>query len=170
VKPQAMWHIEDALRTVLPTLLALLLVLVAVVPYGLPRLDAVMPWLGLMPIYYWSIHEPRAMPLWAAFGIGLWQDLMTGGPIGLFALVFLLVRHLVVSQRLVFYKKPFFVGWWGFGLVSALAALSGWVIAALYDWALLPALPFVMQGALSILLYPIVAWIMGGLWLLVGEG
>lgn len=163
------WRAETIVKAVLPTLSAILCVLLASLPYGVPQLSAVMPWLALMAIYYWSIHEPRYLPYWAAFLVGLWQDVLTGAPLGLSALIFVLVRHFVVSQRLVFYKKPFLVGWLGMALVTMLAAAGGWLVAVLYSGALLPASPFVVQTLLTIMVYPLIAWAMGGLWLVISD-
>ena len=163
------WRIETVVKAVLPTLSAFLCVLLAAIPYGIPQLGTVMPWLGLMPIYYWSIHEPRYMPYWVAFLIGLWQDVLTGGPLGLFALIFVLVRHFVVSQRLVFFKKPFLVGWWGLALVAIIAAAGGWLVASVYSGSVLAVSPFAVQIMLTIMVYPLIAWALGGLWLVVSD-
>jgi len=163
------WSVEGLVKGALPTISAILCVLLATVPYGVPQLSTVMPWLGIMPIYYWSIHEPRYLPNWAAFMVGLCQDILTGGPLGLFALIFLLVRHFVTGQRLLFFKKPFLVGWWGMALVLVLAAAGGWLLASIYDGMLLPLSPFTVQVVLSIMIYPLVAWALGGLWLVVSD-
>jgi len=163
------WSVEGAIKAALPLLSALLCVLLAAVPYGIPQLSVVMPWLGIMPIYYWSIHEPRYLPYWAAFLVGLWQDVLTGGALGLFALIFLLVRHFVVCQRLLFFKKPFLVGWWGMALVLVLASAGGWVVASLYEGTMLPVSSFAVQTVLSIMTYPLIAWAMGGIWLVVSD-
>jgi rod shape-determining protein MreD len=163
------WSVESAIKAVLPTLSAFLCVLLAAVPYGIPQLSYVMPWLGIMPIYYWSIHEPRYLPYWTAFMVGLWQDVLTGGPLGLFALIFVLVRHFVAAQRLLFFKKPFLVGWWGMALVLVLSAVGGWLLASLYTGTFLPLSPFAVQTLLSIIVYPLVAWAMGGIWLVVSD-
>jgi len=163
------WSIEGTIKAVLPGLSAFLCVMLTAVPYGVPQLSIVMPWLGIMPIYYWSIHEPRYLPYWLAFLVGLWQDMLTGGALGLFALIFLLVRHFVGRQRLLFFKKPFLVGWCGMALVLMGASAGGWLLASLYEGALLPASAFVVQTMLSIMIYPLIAWAMGGLWLVVSD-
>lgn len=165
----AEWRIEAVLKGLLPALTAVFCVFLGALPYGIPYLAVVMPWLGLMPIYYWSIHAPHYLPLWAAFLVGLWQDALTGGPLGLFALIFLLVRYFVGRQRHIFYKKAFLVGWWGFALVTAMAGLTGWGIASLYYGTALSATPFVVQSLLTIMVYPVIAWLLGGLWMVVSE-
>lgn len=163
------WRIEDSIKAALPTLSAMLCVTFSAVPFGIPQLSAVMPWLGLMPIYYWSIHEPRYMPYWVAFMVGFWQDALTGGPLGLFALIFVVVRHLVVGQRLVFYRKAFMVGWWGFALVTIFAAIFGWAVASFYFDVAMPVASFAGQAALTVMVYPLIAWALGGVWLVVSD-
>lgn len=169
MKPAASWRIEKLLKASLPGVSGMIFVLLAAVPYGVPHLAVVMPWLGLMPVYYWSIHEPRYLPAWLAFAIGLWQDALTGGPLGLFALIFLVVRQLVSGQRHIFFNKPFLVGWWGFGLVVILASFAGWLIASLYFAGILPPLDFIAQAALSIMVYPAAAWVLGAIWMVISD-
>ncbi|MBT3171084.1 MAG: rod shape-determining protein MreD, partial [Rhodospirillaceae bacterium] len=90
-------------------------------------------------------------------------DLLTGTPLGLSALVYLLVQVILNSQRTFFHGKPFLVVWWGFSLVMPGIALVSWIIASLYFNTLVPPMPFVIQAVLTILLYPLFAVLLSAL-------
>jgi rod shape-determining protein MreD len=146
---------ELRLRGLTPFAFTLILVLASVVPWHIPHFAPVTPRFAAMGIYYWSIYRPDKLPYAATFSLGLLHDLLTGGPLGLSALVYLLMQSVLSSQRTFFHGKPFLVVWWGFSLVMPVLSLASWVIASLYFNAFLPPLPFVIQAVLTILLYPL---------------
>lgn len=143
-----------ALRGMVPLVLTLCLVLLTVVPYNVPGLAVVTPSLAMMAVFYWSIYRPDLLPATAAFLVGLTQDALGGGPLGLTALVLVLVHGVVVSQRRVFVGKSFFVAWWGFAIVAAGAFALSWLLASLWSGALMPGGPVFFQGLLTVVLYP----------------
>ena len=142
-----------------PTVLTLLLVVVSAVPLGLPYFASISPLMAMMSVYYWSIYRADLMPAPAVFLIGLAQDLVSGGPLGLMALVLLLVHGLCVSQRRVFLSKPFLVGWWGFMFVAAGAVTVAWVLACLYYLSWFDPRPVAAQLVLTVALYPPLTWL-----------
>ncbi|MDX1575575.1 MAG: rod shape-determining protein MreD, partial [Kiloniellales bacterium] len=65
------WHRLDLIaRKILPFFVTLLLIMVAMVPLRVPLLSPVIPALPLIAVYYWSVHKPNLMPVWAIFLIG----------------------------------------------------------------------------------------------------
>jgi len=146
-----------------PFLLGILLVIVPVMPYGAPELSYVMPSLTLMTVYFWAYHRPDLMPVSAVFVIGLWQDVLYGGPMGLTSLILVLVRELLVNQRRALIGKPFLVAWMGFAIVVAGTLLLSWVLASWWHWSVIAVLPFIAHFALTITLYPIFAGVFAGL-------
>ncbi len=149
-------RIGRALRSMIPGLLLLLCIFVAALPLGLPYLADVTPFLSLMAVYYWSIYRPDLLPMWAVFLAGLVQDVVSGGPLGLMALVLLLVHGVGVSQRRVFLGKSFPVEWWGFGLVTLGAGVFAWIGASLYYTALVDVRTVGVQALLTVAIYPLV--------------
>ena len=146
----------QTLRATIPGLTLLLCIFVASVPMGLPYLSDVTPFLSLMAVYYWSIYRPDLIPAVVVFLAGLLQDVLTGGPVGLLALVLVLVHGIGVSQRGVFLGKSFQVEWWGFGLVTVGAILFAWIAASIYFTTLIDSRAFLVQGMLTIAIYPLV--------------
>ena len=152
-------QVQRHLLRLAPVSLTLALVLLGCLPLGLPYLSSVMPLLAVMAVYYWSIFRPELMPAAAAFGIGLVQDALGGGPLGLMALVLVAVRGICFAQRKVFFRKSFLVGWFGLGLVAAGATFGMWLVATIYYMTLINPAPGLIQLAITIVLYPAVSWL-----------
>src|SRR3989338_4961778 len=113
------WHRLDVwARRLTPFGLTLILVLAGVVPFYVPGYARVIPLLPLMAIHHWTINRPELMPAYAVFIIGILQDILTGIPIGISAVVFLGVHGVVRSQQRFFTGKSFAVVWLGFALVA----------------------------------------------------
>lgn len=142
------------LRTMVPFGTLLLAVALAGVPYGIPFFGPVTPFFALIAIFYWSIHRPEQIPAVAIFGIGVLQDLITGGPPGSIALLLLLVHALAVSQQRILLGQSYLVEWAGFALVALGAAVVGWLLACVYNTALILPWQFLVQALLTVALYP----------------
>jgi len=151
------------LHGLLPALSCLLLAIIGAAPLGLPHFGMVGPAMALMAVFYWSIFRADLMTMLGAFGIGLVVDLLSGGPVGLNAVLLLLTHALAVSQRRVFLGSSFLVNWWGFGMVALGAAIIGWAVACLLNWHLHDPRPLLAQLGLSLGLYPLVYWLLSRL-------
>jgi rod shape-determining protein MreD len=145
-------------RNLIPFALSLLLVIVGTLPFQLPGYGLVAANLALMSVFYWSVYRPDLLPPWAAFLIGLLQDILVGTPPGLNALVLLLARAMVVSQGRVFRGKSFLVMWWGFAMVALGAQVLVWLLTTALQFALLDPMPAVFQGVLTVALFPFLTW------------
>ena len=86
------WHRIDFLaRRLTPFAITMLLVVLTQVPTRIPMFAEVAPVLALMSIYHWTVYRPELLPLYAVFFIGLVQDSLSGTPLGVHVLVFMLV-------------------------------------------------------------------------------
>ena len=147
------------LRLLLPGLVTFIAVLLTVLPLGIPFAAVVTPFLSLMAVYYWSIYRPDLLPPAVVCVLGVLQDMLTGGPVGLLALVLLLVQALAVSQRRILLGQAFSVEWAGLLLVVAGAGAVSWTLASVYYLALVPPVPFVVQALITVALYPLGSWL-----------
>ncbi len=155
-----LWYrFEMAVRGLTPFILTLILAMLTVVPLRIPDFAPVTPMLTVIAVYYWSIYRPDLLPMAAVFAVGLFQDALAGMPLGLTALVLILVQYVVIAQRRFFHGKTFLVEWWGFMLVAPGAAFVGWLFASLYFATLVAPRPLGFQLLLSITLYPCLAWL-----------
>ncbi len=155
----AVWQRLDLVaRMLTPSLIAVALVIVSVVPLHIPGYSAVIPSLALMAVYYWALHRPDLLPAAAVFLVGLLHDILTGGPMGIQALILLVAYWVTGSQRRLFLEKSFLVVWWGFMMLAAGAAIMQWILMSLSFGALIIPRPAVFAYLMTVAIYPLFAW------------
>lgn len=140
------------------TLCASLLALWPAVAVGAP----LVPEIALLVVIAWRLLRPEIWPAYMALGLGLFNDLATGHPLGqsmaVWTALFLLCDY--VDSRLGF--RDYWMDWLIAAAAIALHTAAAWYIAAAMgsptDFAVM--LP---QLGVSILVYPLVALIVLGL-------
>lgn len=114
-----------------PFLTTVLFAFFSIVPLNLPGFSVVMPAFALMTVFHWSVYRPDLLPLSAVFASGLLLDLLNGTPyVGISALVFLVARSAVMSQRKLFVNRPFAIVWLGFLVLAVTAFLLLWALVS----------------------------------------
>jgi rod shape-determining protein MreD len=164
LRPTVAQQIDLALRRSIPVALAVLLLFLGVLPWNTQTLSPVNANLVLIPIYYWTLYRPRLMSVWAVAALGLISDFLGGTLLGVNMLTFLIGYRVALSQRKMFASAPFIIVWAGFLLMSAVAGLVQWLLAAIVtghiDFNARSALLLYMMGAVA---YPpcayVFAWI-----------
>jgi rod shape-determining protein MreD len=151
-------RLEAVARDATPGLVTLALIVLGVVPLRLPQFAVIMPSFALMAVYYWSMYRAELMPAPAVFAIGLFQDILGGGPLGVGAFVLLCVHGAVLTQRRVLMRRPFAVGWVGFVGVALMGFVLNWVAMAVLSAALFDPLAAGLQYVMTVTLYPPMAW------------
>lgn len=159
MKPTFWQRMDQLARSLLPVLLVLVLVVVTVIPLHLPGYTAIAPMLPVMGVCYWSIVRPDLLRPSVAFGIGVFEDVLTGSPLGVSSLVLTVVNGVVVHQQRFFLGKPFFVWWWTFGLVAGAAALVKWLMFVMMTNKLIEPTAVFVGYLLTVLLYPVLGWV-----------
>ena len=142
-----------AVRGAIPLLIGLVLAVIPFVPYGMPGLNVTIPALTLPLVYYWALNRPGVMPTFVAFMLGLWQDVLVGGPLGLMALLLVLMRGIAETQRPVFRTQSAVIIWFAFGIISLALSVLSWLIACWWYWTLVGIVPFLVQWGLGLLVY-----------------
>ena len=122
------------------------------------------PLLGLIPIYFWCLVRPDLMTPAAALVIGVLQDVMAGGPPGVWTLSFVVTYAVVERQR------DAFAGLSGLGAVLGFAtaafitcSVAYLVTAALYYGRMPPLGPIVGELVVTVLFYIPGAYLIGAL-------
>jgi rod shape-determining protein MreD len=122
------------------------------------------PLLGLIPIYYWCLVRPDLMTPAATLLVGLLQDVMAGGPPGVWTLAF------VVTYAVIDRQRDSFAGLSGLGAVLGFATaalitcvVAYLVIAALYYGRLPPLGPIVGELVITVLFYIPGAYLAGAI-------
>lgn len=155
----SLWQRLDAIaRSMFPVTATLLLILASMVPLRVPDLAPIIPSLSLIAVYYWSIHRPDLMPVWAVFAIGVTQDMLSGGMLGVASIVLLLVRHLVITQARFFTSASIVVIWSIFALVAPFAFFVMWFLTSLASATLVEYRPAVFQCLMTLAFYPCFTW------------
>ncbi len=149
------------LKATVPALLALLLATLTKLPLGDGTGSVPMAHLTLILVYYWSIHRPEFLPLPVVAAIGLYQDLVWGGPPGLNMLVLLIAQVVLSNQQSLFTRRDFIVGWIGFVPVTILAMGLSWLVASLYYGVAMPGFSLLTHGLITLAAYPLLGWLFG---------
>lgn len=157
MRPSFWQRLDSFARHLTPVALTFVLVILNVVPTHLPGAARVLPVLPLIAVFHWSIHRPSLMPASAVFLIGLFQDGLSGAPLGLHALIFLAVHGIVLFQHRFFMNKSFFVHWLGFALVAAGAAVLAWCLLSAFHMTLFEVEAIAFQYATTLALFPLFA-------------
>ncbi|CAA7618849.1 rod shape-determining protein MreD [Magnetospirillum sp. SS-4] len=145
-------------RHLVPFGVTLFLLLLTAVPTHLPGFAGITPMLPLMGVCYWAIYRPDLLPAWLAFILGLLSDIVDGTPLGVNALVMILVQATAASQRKFFLGKSFAVTWWAFGLLSAGAVFLSWVLASMLIGRVIDPLPVAFVYLMTLCFFPILTW------------
>ncbi len=122
----------------------------------------ILPPMGLLVLLAWRFIRPGYWPVWAAFPLGLIDDIFSGQPIGsavfLWSVVFVALE--TVDRRSV--TRDYWQDW----LLASLAiifVLSGGMLIIDFQSNLLRLDLLVPQLLLSVLLYPFVARLIGAI-------
>lgn len=150
-------RVDIAAREATPAILALALIVLDVVPLRLPEFAVIVPSFALMSVYYWTLYRADLMPAPVVFGLGLFQDVVSGGPLGVGAFVLLATYGAVLTQRRVLMRRPFAIGWFGFIGVALASFTLNWLIMTALSLTLFDPLAATMQYVMTVALYPPVA-------------
>ena len=142
---------------VFPTLTILLATVLIAVPWGLPAWGQyILPFVSIMIIYYWTMRQPEYMPSIVVFLAGASSDVLTGSPLGYWALLFLIAHSMAYLFRHLMVGKPDRLRMWQ-GLVAASLVTAGlsWGAGSLYTMRILDWWPMAIAASLSIVGFPI---------------
>jgi rod shape-determining protein MreD len=144
-----------------PALIAVLAVAIANLPVSFSNGILPPPLLGLTVIYFWTLLRPDLVPPVLVLVIGLFEDLLSGGQPGLWALGYLVAYAITDRQRDAFAGLA---GWGvmiGFSVVMVSTAALVYVVGSLIYWRFAPLQPLLIQAIVTVILYPLMAFILG---------
>jgi len=154
-----MWHrLDQTGRNLLPFGTTIGFMLLAMTPLHLPGFSTVAPPLALVAVFYWAIHRPDLLRPSIVFMIGVLHDLLSGAPLGMAPLVFVLVYWALLTQRRFFRGSSFLLLWFGFAMVAAGAAAVQWAAYSLIAAVVLDFRAAGFQALVAIAIFPLPAW------------
>lgn len=142
-------------RLQLPSLLALFCTLFAFLNAGLLPRPEFAPLTTLIFLFYWACYWPRLMHPAFIFVIGLLEDFISGGVVGVRSLLYLIIYLLILSQRRLILKEPFPVVWAIFAFSTAMYLLSSLLIYRMFDGAFSFSLAVLIQWMVTAASYPL---------------
>lgn len=152
---QTIWHrLDHGARRLLPTLFCALVIVVLSAPLPIPGIAELMPAIVLTTVFFWSFWRPTGMPSLAVFLLGLFMDLVGFTPLGVSALLLLLVHGVGLYARFGLMRLPFLLVWGVFSLVALVACLLQWGLACLFRLTVMDLPPALFEAFLCIGLYP----------------
>ena len=149
------------LRFLMPVISVVVLTLAAVLPWGLAAEDRfVLPLLPVIAIYRWTLDRDAWLPEWVVFLAGLTLDVLTQGPLGYWALVYLFAYAVALfASRVridtVFGRMALLAG--AILLVTAFA----WLLASLYFLQLLNWAPYARSAIVAMFAALLVVPVLG---------
>ena len=146
------------LRYIAPIASLAVLVLIAALPWGLPPEDRFfLPLLPVVAIHYWSLRHGALIPEWVVFLAGLTLDILTHGPLGYWALIYLTAHMLaVVSAPYASHGHVARLALFVFAL--AIVTVVAWAVSSIYFLEPADFQPYAiaagLAGAVALLLVP----------------
>ncbi|HEY2009676.1 MAG TPA: rod shape-determining protein MreD [Rhizomicrobium sp.] len=126
------------------------------------------PLLALVPVYFWCLVRPDLMSPAVALAIGFAEDVLSGGPPGVWTLSFVLTYALVARYRDSFAGLSGLAAVVGFSAAATFACVTAWFIVAtlafLTPGAHSPPIgPSVSELAMTVIFYAptvlVVSWL-----------
>jgi rod shape-determining protein MreD len=149
-----------AIVALTPVLLGIFALIIVNLPLSLTGGLIPAPLLALAPVYFWSLVRPDLMPPVAALGLGLLEDLLSGGAPGVWGGGFLAAYFFAERQRDQLAGLSGSGAILGFAAAMFVAAGVAYILAALAYWQTPPVGPLLLQSAVTVAFYPLVAVLM----------
>jgi rod shape-determining protein MreD len=157
----ALPRVNNGAARLLPFATMIAAVFVSVIPIKIPGYAALTPAITLMAVYHWTIYRPDLLPPIALFAVGLSEDLLTGGPIGITGLMLLLARAIVLNYRRYFVNRGFAFVWAGFTLLASAAMAALWASHCILNATLLDLHSTLFRTVLTIAGFPVASFLLG---------
>jgi rod shape-determining protein MreD len=154
-------HLDGVIGKITPLFVTLIFLLCSIaLPFIMPIIADIPPLLVLIAVYYWSVHRPDLMPLPIALLLGLLTDTLLRLPFGVSALSYICSAQLVQSQRPIFVDQSYLTLWLGFVVVLALSQTIHWALFSLLTKHIMPIMPLLLQGLLTLAIFPLLVWLL----------
>jgi len=118
----------------------------------------ILPLMLIIIVFVLTLLKGRKLPGLSVFAAGVLMDILTAGPLGYWAILFLLTYTVAALYRMRVSRPDFGKLWLVFSGTAFLASGAGWMLASLYFVRLIDWWPMLIGGFVAITLFPLVAW------------
>ena len=152
----------------LPAFSVLIAVIATAAPWGLPA-DAtfILPLLVVMMVFCWRALPGTELHPAAAAIVGLLADLLSGGPLGFWALMCLIAATVGLKAGSFRERRNLWKQWLTWTALISVLGLLGWLLASLYYLRWIGWWPILLGVVASIVIFPLVLY--GLLWVWTGH-
>lgn len=148
-------RLELLLWVAMPAGITFLLFILCVIPKHIWGISYIMPLLPIIPIFYWGRMQATEIPYWFACLIGLLMDVVSGTPLGLSALLYVLFLMTIHTQSKYIHKEGFIIIWGYFIMLLAIISVLQWLIMS-FSGNQIQAIPAALiQWLITASFYPI---------------
>jgi len=121
-----------------------------------------LPLLPLIVIHYWTMRRPTLFAERWVFLAGLSLDILTHGPIGYWAFVYLL--GYAAAQFTAQHSEAGVMVKWGLSTVTLMVLTAiAWAVSSLYQFELADWWPYASAAVAAALIYPVLGVVLRGL-------
>lgn len=91
----------------------------------------------MISVYFWALYRPNVLPPLLVFIFGLLVDVMSGLPIGVGAIILVLLNWAISEQRAFLSAQSFAMKWLVFGMVYLVIVIVQWMVLGLinFEWS-----------------------------------
>ena len=147
----------------IPALTIIAATILVALPWGMAAQNRfILPLLPLIVIHYWTVRRPSLVPEWWAFAAGLSLDILTHGPIGYWALIYLLGYGAAQFSSRRSEIGPMMKWALSTATLVILTAIA-WAVSSLYYFEIADWRPYASACVAAVLIYPIIGVVLRGL-------
>jgi rod shape-determining protein MreD len=156
-RPSLWRRLDAASRYAWPAALLIFGLLVIGLPFGLPGQAELRPAYAMACVYFWSLYRPSSLPAPVVALTGLLLDLLGMSPLGLWAVLLLVLQGATLASRRRLVPQFFLLNWLVFASYAAAASALAWAAQSILSLTILPLLPLAAQMLAAAGLYPALA-------------
>jgi len=146
------------MNAALPALSVLVAVLATAVPFELPTVATfILPMVVVTMVFCWRAFPGTVFPLSLGFLLGLLTDILSGGPLGFWALMAVIAANAGSAAPPLdnsLDRNRLWLIW--AGVAFSIGALS-WLLCSLYLFRVADIRPIALGASVSILLFPLLS-------------
>ncbi len=154
-RPASVWRqLDTASRYAFPAGFMVFGLFIIGLPLGLPGQADLRPVYAMACVYFWSLYRPASLPAPVVALTGLLLDLLGLAPLGLWAVLLLVLQGATLAVRRRLVQQTFIRIWAVFSGFAALFSGLAWLLQSLLTLQLLPAQPLAIEVLFALGLYP----------------
>jgi rod shape-determining protein MreD len=152
------WRRLDAIsRHAWPATMMLVGLLVIGLPFGIPGQAELRPAYAMACVFFWSLYRPVSLPAPVVALTGLLLDLLGMSPLGMWAVLLLVLQGSTLAARRRLIPQSFLMTWLVFAAFAAAGGGLAWALQSLLTLDMLPPWPAIVVCLAAAGLYPALA-------------